>query len=211
MADDLYDLMPHSKIKELEAQIEELKKGEPTSNVSLKRSIDDLNKNIRSMMELFRIAAEEMKMEERQTTNVSVRVKSVYEQMKDVLDQNQKIANGILALADIMHSEFPKVLQRLDMISHKLERPVDIRKKSSVDIAKHFEGNSFAPAKHSQSFGGMGPSMGKDMMSSPNNNFGSQSMPPPPTNDFGASSGPSFGMPPPPMPEEKKKGFGFFK
>lgn len=217
MAEDLYDLMPHSKIKELEAQIEDLKKGEPTSNVALKRNIDDLNKNIRSMMELFRIAAEEMKMEERQTTNVSVRVKSISEQMKDVLDQNQKIANGILALADIMHGEFPKVIQRLDMIGHKLERPVDIRKKSSMEIAKQFEGG-FAPSKHSQSFGGMASSQTQSMggtqmppppggsisSPSPMPSFGTgMPIPPPPSNS------PGIGMPPPPNLQDKKK-FGLF-
>lgn len=101
MAEEEYDLVPHSEVEKLKKQVEALKEhpyGETEAGRSLMTGIDELSKSIESLIELFKDAAERMKEEpEKDEAN-----KEILEKLDELIDENKKIAKGVLAVADMI-------------------------------------------------------------------------------------------------------------
>jgi len=69
---------------------------------SLKESIDSLNSSINSLIKLLRDATEELKMEEHDSEVVDKKISPILGKIKSLEEQNEKIARGIVAVADML-------------------------------------------------------------------------------------------------------------
>lgn len=175
-------------------------------------SIDELNKNVKEMMSLFKEASEEMKEEEEMTGTVEAKLEPLLKKVAEIESENKTIAESILALADMIKD----VKEKLDRQEHKsmappMHKPMDISRPMSPKSA---------PFKH------MGPPSRPPQMGRPAEpprmpmkpfEVGASMQPPRPMipQPMGPPPMPmdSHGFPPPPRPlpgppmPERKKGF----
>ncbi len=106
-----YELVPHLRVKELEKQVRSLKAdpiGSSASGTAMKESMDNLSKSMTGMVTLFKDAAEAMKMEEKESDIVTQKIDPLAEKIDTLIEQNKKIAKGILAVADMVQEFIEK-------------------------------------------------------------------------------------------------------
>ncbi len=110
--DEPYDLMPHKQVTELKKQIQELKaKADRASPEELVNSMDSLTKSIDAMLKLFTQAVEEMRdggKEESLAGNSSL----VNQKLDKIIGQNRIIAEGMVAISDMVKGAKQKPMQR---------------------------------------------------------------------------------------------------
>lgn len=111
--DDDYELVPKREILELKKQIQELKQ-DPLGQASgsgFYSSIEALNTNLSKMINIFKQASEEMKLEERESQIISQKIEPILEKIDEIHEDNQAIAKAILNLSDDM-KELKEQLER---------------------------------------------------------------------------------------------------
>jgi hypothetical protein len=95
--DDEYELLPRQELEELRKEIERLKKN-PLGNMkegeSLLDAINNLNSNIRWLIDIFSKAGEDLQKEYSGRNPV--------DDIKTIKQQNEDIAQGLIAVADII-------------------------------------------------------------------------------------------------------------
>jgi hypothetical protein len=95
--DDEYELMPRKDVEVLRQEIERLKRttsGEMPSSGALVDAINRLNMNLNRLNDILTGANDEMLRMYHDT--------SLQEQMRRILEQNEKLARGIVAVADMV-------------------------------------------------------------------------------------------------------------
>ena len=108
MADDDYTLLSSKEVSELKQDMEYLKKnplGGSQSGKTLQESLDKLNDSISELIEIFKEASDMMKAEERESDVIISRISPIEKRLDELSDQNQKIAKGILAVADMVSAK----------------------------------------------------------------------------------------------------------
>lgn len=99
--------------------IEEIKQQGPSNKKSLQDSVDELNKNIGMLVSIFKEANQNMKTEDYEAKvnfdPIFDKLNQIIEQNKKidvVLDQNRKIAEGLIAVAELVRKDLPKLMAR---------------------------------------------------------------------------------------------------
>lgn len=131
MADEDYAILPTKEIKALKEEVEKLKKNPIAGTASgkdLLGSVDELNKSLNAMMEVFKEAAGELKMEDRDTQLIAHKINPIMEKLEEITEQNEKIAAGIVTIADMIKErlEKPKPIQR-NIVMPRPARPMPPR------------------------------------------------------------------------------------
>ena len=114
--DNDYDIIPHEELLKLRREVNELKQhplGATSTGKELLETIKELNTNISNLFNLFREAAEEMKLEESEAKMVAEKMKPMMQKFDTLIDQNEKIAKGIVAVADMVKEDVKKKLRPL--------------------------------------------------------------------------------------------------
>ena len=70
--------------------------------LALKKELDRLNKSLNVMLEVFKQAAEDLKLEEHDSDTLAKQMGPLSDKIDTLIDQNQKIAKGIVAIADMV-------------------------------------------------------------------------------------------------------------
>ncbi|MBW2992616.1 hypothetical protein KY345_05355 [Candidatus Woesearchaeota archaeon] len=196
-----YELMPERKLSGMKKELEELRRhaasvdpktGLPKETIT---SIQNLNSSINSLLTLFKTATEELKLEERDEALISKKMDPLMKKIDTLLDQNEKIAKAIIAIADMVREK----TEGIEAKEEKLEE--EMEKKPEPELGPKPEGPPMFPPKYEA------PPFGAPMPPPPKPSAPPGFPPPPPT---GAPEPmPPLGMPEP-MPgfEErpKKKG-----
>lgn len=99
--EDEYELIPHKEIVELKDELKKLHDNPPTPNKHLQISMDDLAKKIDNLVNVFEKAMHTMTEDEGGAT-FKERMQPILHRMDKVLEQNAQIADGIVALADLV-------------------------------------------------------------------------------------------------------------
>ncbi len=190
MPDDKNISFAKSRISDVERDLDVLKRSKSgnASNDELQDSIETLSKNIEMMMKVFRLAVDEIKLEEHDEDTVSKRLEPIMGKLNELTQQNEKIADGVVAVADMLKEHMDKEMSEFRTVENRI---------GQISMPPPMLRPSSAPA---------GP---PDLMSMPFNEqpMGSGGMPLMPSMpqpmDFGM--GP-LGAPPP-RPPDRKKGF----
>ena len=191
-----YDIVPHNRLLELQRQVASLKKnpyGASQEGTEMKKTMENLSKSMGDLMGIFKEAAQEMQQEDHDTNVVAKSMKPLMNKVDMLIEQNKKIARGIIAVADMVKEHTDK----LDKIARAGPgSPHHSRPKGPMPTIP------MPPGKHlNPPMGRMppGPGMGMPGMNVPSR--GASMMPPPP-------SMPGGPLPPPPgMQPKKKKGW----
>lgn len=192
MANDEYELVPHKDIVELKEELNRLR-GKPTRALrSVDNSVDELNKKLDRMLLLFDEASRQMNEEETEEHQIMKKLLRLESKVDTVSEQNEKIAEAILAIADMIG----------DQNKSEPPKPQNIQKpqpRAAPQNSNPFQMNP--PGRqpqppHPQPQFGMPPPMARPQQSN---------APLPPHN--------IDSVPPPPIspPKETKKGFFSFK
>ena len=201
-----YEIMPYKEIVALKKQIEELRlRTGDTDSKQLLLSMANLTKSMNNMLQLFKTAAEEMKLEQREEEAVAKKVGPLVDKVNELMEQNKTIAEGMVAIADMVKemkegkksfSEKPEI----KFNEPSFEEPELSFKPSSMPPP--IQPVRFVPPRRPQG-GGMPP---------PAMPPGGPIQPPGMPFDMGPEPFPPFEEPFPPLGPEKKKGFlGMFK
>jgi hypothetical protein len=168
-----YELLPHKEIVELKDELRRLKSLPPEAGKHAEVSYDILTKKMDRLIEIFEEAEKSVEVEEGAVT-FKERMAPFMDKMNKILEQNSEIAEGIVALADIMNE-----------IKDKLEVGVIYKAKEAEKAHPEPEHKPAPPLMPS----GMPPPRPAGPMPPPR-----MGMPPPP----GAPK--PTGMAPPPLP-----------
>jgi chromosome segregation ATPase len=96
---DDYEILPHKEISDLKKQIEAYRKGPPSS---AQNSMDKLTDSMNTLITIFREASTSMSIEDKEKDILTTQIAPLSENVDKLLDQNKKIAEGIVALADMI-------------------------------------------------------------------------------------------------------------
>lgn len=241
-AQEEYELISHKDLRELKQKLDDLKNSSmPISEKDkgdLKSSVDALTISINKLLDLFREANLQIKKNE---SEVNAKIDPLISKMDEILDQNKKLAKGIVAVADVIEDFKKQNMQNPRPSFNNFQQP------SSQNLNFNPQFNDSQNQNPVQQFSQpqippIGPSFNpgqfqaKPNFEIPPPQFGQQqpqqglnkqpnfpNLPPiqpnnlPPLNQPGGQSSQSqFNIPPPPglfdLPKkDEKKGFGFFK
>jgi hypothetical protein len=95
------ELLPHKEIEELKDELRKLKEFEITPTKKLRISLIELNKKLDKLLNIFDEARHEIRTEEI-GLGFKEKMKPVIEKMDRMLEQQADIAEGMVALADIV-------------------------------------------------------------------------------------------------------------
>ncbi|MBN2567486.1 hypothetical protein JXB02_05375 [Candidatus Woesearchaeota archaeon] len=199
---DDYEILPRKKLSELHQQIEEVKKfplGKNTTTMGLLDAIERLTESINNLNGMFQAASQEMRLEDRENTDIHQRIDPLIKKVEELGEQNKKIARGLVSIAEMV-SDLKK------------ERKKDKEEPKQEPLPQR-------PGPQQQP-GGLppfgAPSMGDLGMGMPGGQPQAPGFEPFGPGSIGPMGGPGgmqgMGMPPPPEEERKRKGlFGFGK
>lgn len=104
MPDD-YEIVPEKDFNSVKQDVEKIKSdpiGSSEQGKDLKDSIDKLNGSVNNLFNLFRTTADDLKAEEHDEKLVSERIGPLFEKVDKLTEENEKIAKGIVALAEMI-------------------------------------------------------------------------------------------------------------
>jgi len=120
MVDD-FEIVPEKEVSNLKKEINKLKQdplGESEAGSKMYKTMDNLNESMTNMLNLFKIAADSMQQEEKEEVFLAEKIKPLFEKVDKVVEQNEKIAKALVAIADMID----------DLKNNKPEDPVgDLR------------------------------------------------------------------------------------
>ncbi len=107
MAEDTdYEFIPKQSLDDMKKQLAELQKQsqqkEKISIDQFSQAIANLTRSMEEMNVLFKAATEELKLEETTKENISQYVEPINNRLDSIEEQNKKIADAMLALADMI-------------------------------------------------------------------------------------------------------------
>lgn len=104
MAEEPYEILPYREVASLKKDIADLKqKLGDNSSSQLGDSIATLSRTMENMLNLFQAASEEMKIEESGAgSDNSPLLTEISSKLDDLIEQNKAIAEGIVAVADMI-------------------------------------------------------------------------------------------------------------
>jgi uncharacterized phage infection (PIP) family protein YhgE len=206
--EDDYEIISQRDVDRLKKELAELKKaGTSREGKIIQESMEKLNDNILSLTEIFKESAMELKLSDNEAFNPRM-IRDLAEKVETLADQNTKIAEAILAVAEISN-EIKNKFNILSQAIEEMNKPLD-------EDNGMMEQDNFNPYGQEQ-MGGMPQPMFNQQMGPPPmpmNQPPSQMPPlnPPPfnpQNNMNQNSQMGMPPPPPPAPPEKKPMFTF--
>jgi len=95
-----YELLPEKDIAKLKRELDKLR---IVSSKISPENIEQLNRNINELIDIIKIAGNQMKFEE--TDLYSQKLNLIANKLDTLIDENKKIAEGIVAVADLVKGE----------------------------------------------------------------------------------------------------------
>ncbi len=125
MADEPYEILPYREVSSLKKDISDLKqKMGDGSSKQLADSIANLSKTMENMLNLFQSAAEEMRLEEKGVSSDSSAILAeIDNKLDELIDQNKTIAEGIVAVADMIKGETQQSEQEQNVMPAQFSMP----------------------------------------------------------------------------------------
>ncbi len=101
MSDD-YELIPLDEVEKLKAEIAALKQGKKSSPASLAGTLDRLANALEKLFKIFEVAATDMEQDKLHEKTFEEKIQPLMDKIRSMEQQNKDLAEGILAMADIV-------------------------------------------------------------------------------------------------------------
>ena len=170
------DTLSLSRLEALREEIASLKgdKAEhekKATPANVMKTMEELSETLTEFMGAFTEATEEMKLEEKEEDFFEKELKPLHDKLDMVLEQNEKIAKGIIAVANMLNTDIPFIKRMVAGAASSSPAP--------VMPSRTFESPSFESPR--QNFGTMPPPVpSRPKMSEPEPTLSGAPMPPPP-------------------------------
>lgn len=103
MADDDYEIVPLKDVKKLKDEIDKLRNDQKNSPVgAIADSLERLTTTLERLFEIFNVAATDIEQEKMNERSFEDKIEPIIRKLSEMEQQNRDIAEGILALADII-------------------------------------------------------------------------------------------------------------
>ncbi|MBN2368263.1 hypothetical protein JXC34_04545 [Candidatus Woesearchaeota archaeon] len=149
MDDDSF--LPKDEVDKLKKEIEMLKKkqgiDEPEHKDSMKDSMVILSRSINSLIQIFKEASEDLKMDTHDAVLVSQKLDSILDRLEKIETQNEKIAKGIVAVADMME-DMPKNMplpQRASPVPKPMPEPYNFQNQPGHQMPQPMQSQQTQP------------------------------------------------------------------
>lgn len=96
-----YEILPQKEIQELKNELQKLKEFEITPSKKMQVSLVEVNAKLDKLLSIFEEAMTALQLEEG-GLSFKEKMKPVAEKMNKILEQNSEIAQGIVAVADLV-------------------------------------------------------------------------------------------------------------
>ena len=96
-----YEILPQKEIQELKGELQRLKDFEIAPSKKMQVSLVELNNKLDKLLSIFEEATTALQLEEG-GMSFKDKMKPVVEKMNKILEQNSEIAQGIVAVADLV-------------------------------------------------------------------------------------------------------------
>lgn len=107
MNDD-YAMVPEREFLQMKKDVDQIKK-DPLATYQEKsdllRAMQDLTKMLSELNNIFQKATDELRLEEKEAETIGKKIDPLFERMDLLIEQNKKIAKGIVAVADMLESK----------------------------------------------------------------------------------------------------------
>ncbi len=124
---DEYELVPSKEVQELKDELRRLKDYPISPTKQLHSKLDDVAQKSDKLITIFEEAAHQLKVEEGGLT-YEEKLKPLLAKMNKILEQNSEIAEGIVALADIVND-----------LKDKMEKGFLVKESREVPAGRLFE------------------------------------------------------------------------
>ncbi|MBW3012976.1 hypothetical protein KY325_00375 [Candidatus Woesearchaeota archaeon] len=190
MAEDEYEILSRHELKRLRDEVKALKDGGKADTSDLLKAIEELNEKLQQMIEIFDSASQDLREEDTESELVETKIDPILQRISGIEEQNQKIAEGLVAINDIVEEKLAELTETANSLKDTQE---ELKEKMSEMHESHEEHHERFPAS---------PRMGPPPMMQP------------PTERYTPPTTERFTPPPLPgseqMPEHKKKRFHLF-
>ncbi|MBI2565098.1 hypothetical protein HYV79_03880 [Candidatus Woesearchaeota archaeon] len=121
---DVVNILPHDEILRIREELKHLREHE-IPPAKLQVTMQDLSKKIDNLIDIFEDAMKSVKEEEGGIT-LKEQLEPVMDKLQEVLDQNSKIADGIVAIAEMLQEgKKPSFLPPKPFIPKLSELPLE--------------------------------------------------------------------------------------
>ncbi len=198
MAED-YEFVPYKDISDLKRELEGIKDRKEISTKDLHEAVRKLTDTMNNMLEIFAAAAEQLKLEDKEYEAENRKHETIISKLDKLIDQNKTIAEGMLAVVELIKEKF----------HHKSEETMfksDDEEPEFVPKPQVPQQPEFMPANVQQNPMPAMPPVSSPSFAQPD--FGMPPMEPAPMPDFDIPEEPFTAT-----PEQKKKSLfgGMFK
>ena len=100
-SEDMYEILPHTEIAELKDELRKYREDPTISGKHLQLSVDELVHRLDRLTKLIEYATDQIKLEEG-GLSFKETMMPLMEKLDRVLDQNSEIAEGVVAVADMV-------------------------------------------------------------------------------------------------------------
>ena len=114
---DEFELVPKGMLKELKKEIDLLKVSRTQDDGELTKSVALMRKSIDAMYELFKKAAEEIKLEDRDQNILEKKLEPLTQKIEALSEQNQKIAKALVTVSNMVQENMKKLEDRKEIPS----------------------------------------------------------------------------------------------
>jgi hypothetical protein len=121
--------LPNDDMDKMRREIDFLKKkqgivDEPPQNNDMKDSMIQLSRSLSSLTRIFKEASEEMKMDTHDAVLVSQKIEKIIERLEKIEAQNEKIAKGVVAVADMIEEMHTDRLPKQQGFQTRMPSPI---------------------------------------------------------------------------------------
>lgn len=121
VSSDEYELLPHREVEELKQELGKLKSYEVSPSKKLGINLVELTTKLDKLIAIFDEASRQITLEEGGLT-FHDKMKPLVDKMHNILQQNSEIAEGIVAVADLV-KDLRSDLERAGVLSAKSSFP----------------------------------------------------------------------------------------
>ncbi|MBT5021779.1 hypothetical protein HON01_03060 [Candidatus Woesearchaeota archaeon] len=130
--DEEYAIVSKKEFSKLETELDKFKKNPfegSSDGASMQDSMSNLNGSMNTMMEVFKSAADELNLETHDTELITKQMGPIQEKLDLLTEQNQKIAKGIVAIAEMVKEKFEAMEEKLDNMKKEpmLSKPAQVQ------------------------------------------------------------------------------------
>ncbi len=122
MAED-YEFVPYKDISDLKRELEGIKDKKEISPRDLHDAVRKLTDTMGNMLGIFAAAAEQLKLEEKEYETENRKHDTIISRLDKLIDQNKTIAEGLVAIVELVKEKFPQKEKEESMFRADEEEP----------------------------------------------------------------------------------------